>query len=184
MDAIDSVLLALTLGATFVARSFSGDKHQLVPLIKAGLAHKGFAFIDIISPCVTFNDHEGSTKSYAYTREHQVEVVAADFVPPADEITSTQDPGSVKSVLLHDGSWVKLHKVAEHYDPSDRDRAYAFIRERQKEREVLTGLLYLSPDSKDMTEQNEMVDAPVYNLPFETLCPGNAELQKLQARFR
>ena len=144
MDAIDSVLLALTLGATFVARSFSGDKGQLVPLIKAGLAHKGFAFIDIISPCVTFNDHEGSTKSYAYTREHQVEVVAADFVPPADEITSTQDPGSVKSVLLHDGSWVKLHKVAENYDPSDRDRAYAYIRERQKEREVLTGLLYLS----------------------------------------
>jgi 2-oxoglutarate ferredoxin oxidoreductase subunit beta len=184
MDAIDSVLLALTLGATFVARSFSGDKHQLVPLIKAGLAHKGFAFIDIISPCVTFNDHEGSTKSYAYTREHQVEVVAADFVPPADEITSTQDAGTVKSVLLHDGSWVKLHKVAEHYDPSDRDRAYAYIRERQKEREVLTGLLYLSPDSKDMTEQNEMVDAPVYNLPFESLCPGNAELQKLQARFR
>ena len=87
MDAIDSVLLALTLGATFVARSFSGDKAQLVPIIKAGLAHKGFAFIDVISPCVTFNDHEGSTKSYAYTREHQVEVVQADFVPPADEIT-------------------------------------------------------------------------------------------------
>ena len=82
MEAIDSVLLALTLGATFVARSFSGDKRQLVPIIKAGLAHKGFAFIDIISPCVTFNDHEGSTKSYAYTREHQVEVVQADFVPP------------------------------------------------------------------------------------------------------
>src|SRR5829696_2830062 len=122
MQAIDGVLMALTLGATFVARSFSGDKGQLVPIIKAGLAHKGFAFIDVISPCVTFNDHEGSTKSYAYTREHQVEVVAADFVPPADEIVSTQDAGSVKSVLLHDGSWVKLHKVAEHYDPSDRDR--------------------------------------------------------------
>ena len=86
--AIDSVLLALTLGATFVARSFSGDKAQLVPLLKAGLAHKGFAFIDVISPCVTFNDHEGSTKSYAYTREHQVEVVQADFVPPRDEITA------------------------------------------------------------------------------------------------
>ena len=93
MEAIDGVLLAMTLGATFVARSFSGDKAQLVPLIQAGLAHSGFAFIDVISPCVTFNDHEGSTKSYAYTREHQVEVVQADFVPPRDEITSEQEAG-------------------------------------------------------------------------------------------
>jgi 2-oxoglutarate ferredoxin oxidoreductase subunit beta len=112
MEAIDSVLLALTLGATFVARSFSGDKAQLVPILKAGLQHKGFAFIDVISPCVTFNDHEGSTKSYAYTREHQVEVVQADFIPPREAITSDQDAGTVKSVMLHDGSWVKLHKVA------------------------------------------------------------------------
>ena len=108
MEAIDGVLLAMTLGATFVARSFSGDKAQLVPLIKAGLAHKGFAFIDVISPCVTFNDHEGSTKSYAYTREHQVEVVQADFVPPRDEITSEQEAGSAKSVMMHDGSWVTV----------------------------------------------------------------------------
>ena len=121
MEAIDGVLLAMTLGATFVARSFSGDKAQLVPLLKAGLAHKGFAFIDVISPCVTFNDHEGSTKSYAYTREHQVEVVQADFVPPREEITSDQEPGSAKSVMMHDGSWVTFRKVAEHYDPSDRD---------------------------------------------------------------
>ena len=140
--------------------------------IKAGLAHKGFAFIDVISPCVTFNDHEGSTKSYAYTREHQVEVVHADFVPPRDEITSDQDAGTVKSVLLHDGSWVTLHKVAEDYDPTDRDRAYAYIRERQKAGEVLTGLLYISPDSRDMVAQNELVDAPLYNLPYEQLCPG------------
>ena len=184
MEAIDGVLLAMTLGATFVARSFSGDKAQLVPLIKAGLAHKGFAFIDVISPCVTFNDHEGSTKSYAYTREHQVEVVQADFVPPRDEITSEQAPGSAKSVMMHDGSWVTFRKVAEHYDPSDRDRAYHYIREKQKEGEVLTGLLYLSPDSKDMVEQNELVPAPLTTLPFEQLCPGSAELDKLQARFR
>jgi 2-oxoglutarate ferredoxin oxidoreductase subunit beta len=184
MEAIDGVLLALTLGATFVARSFSGDKGQLVPIIKAGLVHKGFAFIDVISPCVTFNDHEGSTKSYAYTREHQVEVVQADFIPPRDEITSDQGPGTVKSVMLHDGSWVKLHKVAEDYDATDRDRAYAYIRERQKAGEVVTGLLYISPDSKDMVEQNELVDTPLYNLPFEQLCPGDAELQKLQNRLR
>src|SRR5512139_1115983 len=184
MEAIDGCLLALTLGATFVARSFSGDKSQLVPILKAGLRHNGFAFVDVISPCVTFNDHEGSTKSYAYTREHNVEIVQADFVAPREEITSDQDAGTVKNVMLHDGSWVKLHKVAEDYDATDRDRAYAYIRERQKAGEVLTGLLYISPDSKDMVAQNELVDAPLYNLPFEQLCPGNAELQRLQGRFR
>ena len=110
------------LGATFVARGFSGDKTQLVPMVKAGLSHNGFAFIDVISPCVTFNDHEGSTKSYAYTREKNVEVVQADFVPPTSAITAEYDPGTVQSVMLHDGSWVRLRKVAEDYDPTDRDR--------------------------------------------------------------
>ena len=116
MEPIDGALMALTLGATFVARSFSGDKDQLVPIIKAGLAHRGFAFIDVISPCVTFNDHEGSTKSYAYTREHAVEVVHADFVPLRDPIETDYAEGSVQSVTLHDGSVVKLRKVAEDYD--------------------------------------------------------------------
>jgi 2-oxoglutarate ferredoxin oxidoreductase subunit beta len=184
MEAIDGCLLALTLGATFVARSFSGDKAQLVPLIKAGLAHKGFAFIDIISPCVTFNDHEGSTKSYAYTRENMVEVVAADFVPPASEITTEYAAGTVRSVVLHDGSWVRLRKVAEDYDPTDRDRAYEYIREKQKDGEVVTGLLHISTQSKDMNEQLDLVPKPLTNLPFATLCPGSAELEKLQARFR
>ena len=123
MEAIDGCLLALTLGATFVARSFSGDKAQLVPIIKAGLAHQGFAFIDVISPCVTFNDHEGSTKSYAYTREKNVEVVQADFVPPTSAITTAYEPGTVSTVMLHDGSSVRLRKVDENYDPTDRDRA-------------------------------------------------------------
>jgi 2-oxoglutarate/2-oxoacid ferredoxin oxidoreductase subunit beta len=184
MDAIDGALLALTLGATFVARSFSGDKAQLVPLLKAGLTHKGFAFIDIISPCVTFNDHEGSTKSYAYTRDHNVEVVAADFVPPASAITTDYDPGSLKNVMLHDGSWVRLRKCAEDYDATDRDRAYAYIRERQKEGEVLTGLLYIQPDSSDLHDQSNTVATPLTQLPYDVLCPGNDELQKLQARFR
>jgi 2-oxoglutarate ferredoxin oxidoreductase subunit beta len=184
MEAIDGALLALTLGATFVARSFSGDKAQLVPLLKAGLTHKGFAFIDVISPCVTFNDHEGSTKSYAYTRDHNVEVVAADFVAPASAITTEYDPGAVKNVMLHDGSWVRLRKCAEDYDATDRDRAYAYIRERQKEGEVLTGLLYIQPDSSDVHEQNNTVATPLTQVPYDALCPGNDELQKLQARFR
>jgi 2-oxoglutarate ferredoxin oxidoreductase subunit beta len=184
MEAIDGALLALTLGATFVARSFSGDKAQLVPLLKAGLTHKGFAFIDVISPCVTFNDHEGSTKSYAYTRDHNVEVVAADFVPPAKAITADYDPGSLRNVMLHDGSWVRLRKCADDYDATDRDRAYSYIREHHKAGEVLTGLLYIQPDSSDLHEQNNTVSTPLTQLPYEDLCPGDAALQKLQARFR
>jgi len=184
MEAIDSVLLALTLGATFVARSFSGDKAQLVPILKAGLKHQGFAFVDVISPCVTFNDHEGSTKSYKYTREKNVEVVQADFVPPTAAITADYEPGSVRNVMLHDGSWVRLRKLADDYDPADRDRAYAYIRERAHEGEVLTGLLYFQPDSSDLQEQNNLVSAPLTQLPFADLCPGSAELEKLQSRFR
>lgn len=189
MNAIDGVLLALTLGATFVARSFSGDKDQLVPLIQAGLSHRGFAFIDVISPCVTFNDHEGSTKAYAYTREHQIELVQADFVPldlveRRDEITTEYAPGSVRQVVLHDGSSVRLHKTAEDYDPTNRDKAYAHIRERQAKGEIATGLLYLDPNSVDMIDQNEAIEGPVFRQPFEKLCPGSAELEKLQLRYR
>ena len=136
MEAIDGALLALTLGATFVARSFSGDKNQLVPIIQAGIAHRGFAFVDVISPCVTFNDHEGSTKSYAYTREHEVEVVHADFVPLRDAITTDYAEGTVQHVMLHDGSSVKLRKVAKDYDATDRDAAYAAIRDHQRRGEV------------------------------------------------
>jgi 2-oxoglutarate ferredoxin oxidoreductase subunit beta len=184
MEAIDGVLLALTLGATFVARSFSGDKAQLVPILKAGLMHQGFAFIDVISPCVTFNDHEGSTKSYAYTREHQIEVVDADFVMPREAIEADYAPGEVRRVMMHDGSFVTLRKVDEDYDATDPDQAYSHIRERRLAGEIATGLLYIHPDSKDMMEQGEAVDGPLYNLPFESLCPGSAELDKLQARFR
>jgi 2-oxoglutarate ferredoxin oxidoreductase subunit beta len=184
MEAIDGCLLALTLGATFVARSFSGDKEQLVPILKAGLAHKGFAFVDVLSPCVTFNDHEGSTKSYAYTREKNVEVVHADFVAPAASISTEYNAGSVRSVMLHDGSWVRLRKVAEDYDPTDPDRSYSYIREHHKDGEIVTGLLYISPDSADLHEQINTVDTPLTHMSFEDLCPGSAELEKLQRRFR
>jgi 2-oxoglutarate ferredoxin oxidoreductase subunit beta len=184
MSAIDGCLLALTLGATFVARSFSGDKAQLVPILKAGLTHRGFAFIDVISPCVTFNDHEGSTKSYAHTREKNVEVVQADFVLPTSAITTAYAPGSVSSVTLHDGSVVRLRKVDEDYNPIDRDIAYSYIRERQTAGEIVTGLLYLSPDSSDVHEQNNTVETPLAQLPYDELCPGSAELEKLQRGFR
>ena len=184
MEPIDGCLMAMTLGATFVARSFSGDKAQLVPILKAGLAHRGLAFIDVISPCVTFNDHEGSTKSYAYTREHNVEIVQADFVPPAQAIVTDYEAGTVQNVMLHDGSWVRLRKLADDYDPTDRDRAYAHVREHQRAGEVVTGLLYLAPNSQDLHDQIGTVPQPLVELPYEQLCPGNAELQKLQGRFR
>ncbi|MGE0043650.1 MAG: 2-oxoacid:ferredoxin oxidoreductase subunit beta [Vicinamibacterales bacterium] len=184
MEAIDSALLAMSLGATFVARSFSGDKAQLVPILKAGLAHRGFAFVDVISPCVTFNDHEGSTKSYAYTRDHNVEVVQADFVPPREEITADYEPGAVRNVRLHDGSWIRLRKVAEDYDATDRDRAYSYIREHQAAGEVATGLLYISPDSQDLHDQAGTVATPLTQLPYDQLCPGAAALEALQQRFR
>ena len=184
MEPIDPVLMALTLGATFVARSFSGDKAQLVPLIKAGLAHRGFAFIDIISPCVTFNDHEGSTKSYAHTREHQVEVVHADFIPRREAIEAEQPPDAATSVVLHDGSLLRLRRVADDYDPGDRDRAYAAIRERQQAGEVLTGLLHVATGARDMADQLQLPETPLYRLPHEALCPGADALAQLQRRYR
>jgi 2-oxoglutarate ferredoxin oxidoreductase subunit beta len=184
LEPIDSVLMALTLGATFVARSFSGDKHQLVPIIKAAITHRGFAFVDVISPCVTFNDHEGSTKSYAYTREHLTEVVAADFVPIRTEITTEYAEGTVQTVTMHDGSLVKLRKVDAAYDATDRDAAYAHIREHQKKGEVVTGLLYINEQSQDVHDQNDTIDAPLFSMPHDQLCPGNDALQKLMGQFR
>ncbi|MDX1566253.1 MAG: 2-oxoacid:ferredoxin oxidoreductase subunit beta [Longimicrobiales bacterium] len=181
---IDPVYLALSLGATFVARSFSGDKEQLVPILKAGIAHGGLALVDVISPCVTFNDHRGSTKSYAYTREHDHPVVEADFVPVVPEIALSQPRGTVRDVRLHDGSVVRLRKVDEAYDSSDRTAAYQYLREREKEGEVPTGLLFLDSDAPDFHEVKETVDRPLYDLPFEELCPGSGALAEFQDSLR
>ena len=181
---IDPVMLALTLGATFIARSFSGDKAQLVPLLKAGLSHRGFAIIDVISPCVTFNDHEGSTKSYLYTRKHLMQVVQSDFVPPAEEITADYSEGSQTSVTLHDGSVVHFTKVAADYDPRDAKKVSAYLQEHQGQGKVPTGLLYLDEDRADMHEMNKTPDVPLTRLPFEKLCPGSAALDRLQEEYR
>ena len=181
---IDPVLLALTLGASFVARSFSGDKEQLVPILKAGLAHNGFAFVDVISPCVTFNDHEGSTKSYRYTRDHVKEIVAADFVPLRSEITAAYAEGEAHDVTMHDGSRVRLRKVTGTYDPTDRDAVYTYIRQRQAAGEVPTGLLYVSADSADMHEIEKTVEKPLVALSYAELCPGSVALETIMEDFR
>src|SRR6201996_3998827 len=142
---IDLVAMALQLGATFVARSFSGDKAQLTPLIKAGLLHRGAAFIDCISPCIQFNNHAGSTKSFDYVREHNEAVNSLDVVVPREPIHVEYEPGTTKPVTQHDGSVLNLHKLAGQYDPSDRVEALAFLQARQALGEVVTGLLFVDP---------------------------------------
>jgi 2-oxoglutarate ferredoxin oxidoreductase subunit beta len=181
---IDPVLLALTLGASFVARSFSGDKEQLVPLIQAGLKHQGFALIDVLSPCVTFNDHEGSTKSYAYTREHYEPAVHADFVPLQREITVDYQAGETVPVVMHDGSRILLRKLDAAYDSTNRSTAAAHIQERMKIGEHLTGLQYIEESQRDFHEINGTPDAPLNSLPFEMLSPGSQGLEKVLARYR
>jgi 2-oxoglutarate ferredoxin oxidoreductase subunit beta len=185
LEAIDGCLMALTLGATFVARSFSGDKEQLVPILKAGLKHKGFAFVDVISPCVTFNDHQGSTKSYAHTREHMHEADEVDFVPLRREIKMPEgDGGALRQVRMHDGSVVTFRRIDENYDPTDRDKAYAYLRDHQKQGQVVTGLLYMQEDSKDLHDVNKTAPGPLTTIPYEQLTPGSAALAKLQKRYR
>jgi len=181
---IDPVQLAITLGATFVARSFSGDKAQLVPLIQAAMHHDGFALIDVLSPCVTFNDHEGSTRSYAYTREHYEEVVHADFVPPAGEIAVSYAAGESQPVTMHDGSQILLRKLDSAYDPTDRGIALEMIQQRIRHNEYLTGLLYISSGQAEFHLQNATPEAPLNSLPYERLRPGPEALEKILARYR
>ncbi len=181
---IDPVLLALTLGATFVARSFSGDKKQLVPILKAGIAHKGLALVDVISPCVSFNDHEGSTKSYAFTREHEVEAVHTDFVPLQREITVPESDAEVHVVQMHDGATVRLRSTSSDYDPTNRESAYAHVRACQARHEIATGLLFVDEGGREMHDMMRTVPTPLVDLPFEALCPGKAALDKLMDRYR
>ena len=184
MAPIDPVMLALSLGATFVARSFSGDKAQLVPILKAAVAHRGFALVDVISPCVTFNDHAGSTKSYLSTRKRQTVVTEADFVPPADEIRSESAPGETTDVTMHDGSVVRFTRVPEDYDPTDRGRVYEYLQTRQARGEVPTGLLFVDESVPEMHEMNNTPETALARLPYEKLCPGAAALDALQDSFR
>ena len=184
MQPIDPVMLGLSIGATFVARSFSGDKEQLVPILKAGLAHRGFALIDVISPCVTFNDHSGSTKSYLYTRQHQRRVTQADFVPPASEILATIGPAGSTSVTMHDGSVVRFTSVPEGYDPTNRQRVMDYLYEQQSRKDVPTGLLYLDETAADLHEMNDTPDAALTTVPYERLCPGSAKLAELMSEYR
>ncbi|HLX44776.1 MAG TPA: 2-oxoacid:ferredoxin oxidoreductase subunit beta [Bryobacteraceae bacterium] len=184
MAPIDPVQLGLSLGATFIARSFSGDKDQLVPILKAALSHRGFALVDVISPCVTFNDHNGSTKSYLYTRNHTVKVNETDFVPPASEILANIGQNGAVSVAMHDGSVVRFKGVPKDYDPTDRRKVYDYLQEHHGNGEVVTGLLFLDENVADVHELNQTPDVALSKLPYEKLCPGSEALDRLQEEYR
>jgi Pyruvate:ferredoxin oxidoreductase and related 2-oxoacid:ferredoxin oxidoreductases, beta subunit len=181
---VDLVGLAMQLGASFVARSFSGDKAQMVPLIKAAMEHGGAAFIDIISPCVTFNNHPGSTRSYDWVREHNEAVNRIDFITPRDPITASIAPGEVVDVPQHDGSILRLRKLHTDYDPTDRVAAMSYLHERAAEGELVTGLLYVEAGADDLHAAQHTSRRPLNSLGKADLCPGAAALEKLNQAFR
>ncbi|HEY8574622.1 2-oxoacid:ferredoxin oxidoreductase subunit beta [Phenylobacterium sp.] len=181
---IDLVSIALQLGATFVARSFSGDKEQLVPLIKAGLNHRGAAFIDCISPCVQFNNHQGSTKSFDYVREHNEAVNRLDVIAPRAPINVDYAPGETVKVQQHDGSILSLHKLADLYNPNNRAQALGYLQARQARGQIVTGLLYVDPASSDLHDGLQTVDTPLNELGGPELVPGAAALDRINAALR
>lgn len=183
-EPIDLASLALQLGATFVAKSFSGDKEQLIPLIKAAIAHQGFAFIDVISPCVTFNNNPGSTKGYEYVRDHLAATGTVDFVPMKDEITTSYKPGTSQEVTLHDGSVVHLHKADGRLDIHSRRSALGLIKDYKANDQLLTGLLYMDPDSQELHETIQSSNKPLRSLTESDLCPGNKVLTSINESFR
>ena len=176
---IDLATMAIQLGATYVARSFSGDRDQLIPLIMGAMQHKGFALLDIISPCVTFNNHDSSTKSYDYIRDHNEAVGKTDFVPLGEEISTSYKEGSSTEISLHDGSKLALEKTDANFDPRDAGKALNFIREKEKEGKVLTGLLYINELAKDLNETLNVTQTPLSQLQQDVLCPGSEILDEI-----
>jgi 2-oxoglutarate ferredoxin oxidoreductase subunit beta len=183
-QSMDLVGLALQLGASFVARSFSGDKDQLVPLIEAAIRHKGAAFIDVISPCVQFNNHAGSTKSFDYVREHNAAVNRMDVILGRQEISVAYEPGAVELVTQHDGTVLKLRKLASNYDPTDRIGAITHLHEHQSRGEIVTGLLYVDPEASDLHDHLATVATPLNQLTDADLIPSQDALAAINASLR
>jgi 2-oxoglutarate/2-oxoacid ferredoxin oxidoreductase subunit beta len=180
----DCCALALKWGATFVARSFSGDKKQLQNLLKAAIAHNGLSVIDVISPCVTFNDHDGSTKSYAYVKDHEEPLHELDFVPYYEEISVEIAEGEVQSVDLHDGSQLRIRKLARDFDPTNRLAALAALEEAEAKGEVLTGVLYVNTTKPNFIEVLNLVDEPLSTLPEAVIRPSRAALDEIMEELR
>jgi 2-oxoglutarate ferredoxin oxidoreductase subunit beta len=181
---IDTCALAIELGATFVARSFSGDKKQLLALLKAALAHRGTVMLDVLSPCVTFNDHEGSTKSYAYVKDHDDPLEEVSFVPFFEDISVEYEPGTTQEVTMHDGSKLVLKKLEEGYDPTDKIGAFRRLTETARRGEFATGLIYIEPDRDDFLTLLNVVDEPLASLPLDKVRPPKAALDEIMESLR
>jgi 2-oxoglutarate ferredoxin oxidoreductase subunit beta len=181
---IDTCALAVELGATFVARSFSGDKKQLLALLKAALAHRGTVMLDVLSPCVTFNDHEGSTKSYSYVKDHDEPITDVSFVPSFEDIDVDYEPGTTQEVTLHDGSKIYLKKLEGSYDPTDKISALRALHETSRRGEFATGLIYVEPDRDDFITLLNLVDEPLSTLPLEKTRPPKAALDEIMEGLR
>src|ERR1700739_2754165 len=181
---IDTCALAIQLGATLVGRSFSGDKRQLSAMLKAAIAHKGTVMLDVVSPCVTFNDHEGSTKSYKYVKEHEETLQDVSFIPHFEEIDVEYDPGSTIQVTMHDGSRLHLRKLEEDYDPTNKIRALTRLTEAHEKGEVLTGLFYVNPEAPYFIAMLNVVDQPLATLPDSMTRPGKEVLDAAMEELR
>ncbi len=180
----DCCALALKWGATFVARSFSGDKKQLQALLKAAIVHKGLSVIDVVSPCVTFNDHEGSTKSYSYMKDHEEPLHEVDFVPSYEDITVEIPEGEVREVVLHDGSRLRIRKLDRDYDPTQKISALAALEEAEAKGEVLTGVLYVAPEKPTFIELLNLMDEPLATLPESKVRPSKEVLDLVMEELR
>ena len=181
---IDTCALAIELGATFVGRSFSGDKKQLHSMLKAAISHHGTVMLDVISPCVTFNDHEGSTKSYKYMKDHEEALQDINFIPAFEEIDVEYDPGATIEVTMHDGSRLRLHKLEQDYDPTDRLRAIGRLHEAKDKGEMLTGVFYVNPKAPTFIDMLNMTEQPLATLPESVVRPSRAALEQAMEELR
>src|SRR6476620_6547049 len=181
---IDTCEMAITLGATFVGRSFSGDKKQLHAMMKAAIAHNGTVMLDVVSPCVTFNDHEGSTKSYKYMKEHQEPLHDINFVPVFEDIAIDYDPGTTIDVTMHDGSHLRLRKLEEEYDPTNRIKAITRLNEAHEKGEVLTGVFYVNSKTPTFVDLLNMTEEPLATLPQSAVRPGREVLEQVMEELR
>src|SRR6266705_794864 len=181
---IDTCALAMQLGATFVGRSFSGDKKQLHSMLKAAIAHHGTVMLDVVSPCVTFNDHEGSTKSYKWMKDHDEPLQEVSFVPVFEDITVEYDPGSTVEVTMHDGSRLRLRKLEEEYDPTHRIDAVHRLLEAHEKHEVLTGVFYVNPKAPSFVDLLNITEQPLATLPESVVRPGREVLEQVMEELR
>jgi 2-oxoglutarate ferredoxin oxidoreductase subunit beta len=181
---IDLCAMAIELGCAYVARSFSGDMKQLLALLKGAIAHRGTALLDVISPCVTFNNHEDSTKSYKWAKDHEIPIQEIGFIPYFEEISVEYDPGTTQDVALHDGSHIRLKKLREDYDPTNKKAAFDLLHEAQDKGEFLTGLIYVEPTKKDFLSQLDLPEEPLATLPLDRVRPPREALQKMMEELQ